>query len=947
MPERRDHALLDATEALLEREAELAEIDALIDRCRHGSGGVLVLEGPPGIGKTQLLSIARARARHKGAKVLFARCTQLERDFDFGLIRQLFEPPIAAASADQRAALLGGAAQLAAPLLGDLPLTTVVSTNDNLFNHTLRGLYRLTAKLAEHDPLLLIVDDAHWSDPASLRFLDFLVRRIEELPIGLLLTVRPGGPRPDDPGAASELLTPIRRDPVARILRPVPLSLDAVATLLQIRVGVEPEDRFAQACHTVTGGNPFLLHELASELVQQGIHPTAEHTQHVWGLGPRSVSHAVFTRLRWLPPAASALAMAVAVLGEDVEFRHAAELADLDLLTTAQTADALVQEDILAPGRPLRFVHSIVRAAVYAELPHAERAQYHHRAAALFRRDGWPPEQIAAHLFITDPSRDPTVVETLRQAASRALAKGNPEASATWLRRALNEPPSAEVRSDVLLELCLAEARLPGRELEHLRNALELIDDRKKRAVAALELARVTGIVAESSSAANLLDRVITDVRFTDTELALRLQAGYISLGRLYPATRAHALTRLASLRSQATPDHHTGSVLLANLALSAVEKARPASEAAELAEQALEGGSLLAQECWTLAYAINTLTWTERVHEAERAWTDVLRHSQQRGSKTMFILALTWRSHLAFRRGMIAEAEEDARLCLDICREHGWRGLLSYVLAFMVDALRERGELDRASHLMDDCPFDETLPYPLSSRGRLRCAQGRPWEGLADLLEAGRQLDARGIRNPAIVAWRSSAAMVLAQLHKPREARRLADEEVKVARAFGAPGAYGIALRVRATLEQGWDRIERLREATQSLEASPARLEHARALIQLGAALHRVGRRSEAQEHLRHGLDLAHRCNATALCQQAHTELLASGSRPQRFALVGVEALTPSERRVADMAAEGLGNREIAQALFVSRKTVEAHLSSTYRKLGLTSRLQLRNALT
>lgn len=941
VPERRSQLLPDVAEALFEREGELRELYGLIDCSRRGPGRVLVVEGPSGIGKTRLVNIAKERARHNGVRVLFARCAEFEHGFCFGLIRQLFEPLLATASSDQRAALLGGAARLAAPLFGERP-PIEVPIGAERFDAALRGLYWLTSNLAESEPLLLTVDDAHWSDTASLRFLNFLVRRIEDLPVGLLLAFRPG-----DRGVTRELLAPIRNDPLVHILRPAPLSVAAVAAFLRVGLGADAEDRFAQACHKVTGGNPFLVHELSSEFAQRGVHPIAEHAEQVWNLGPQSVSHTVLMRLRRLPPSASALAVAVAVLGDGVALRHAAELAELDPSTAAYAADALVQEDLFEPGRPLRFVHPILRTAVYDGLPHAERAQHHHRASVLLSREGTPPEQIAPHLLNTDPSADPAVVETLRQAAAWAYARGTPKVSATWLRRALSEPPSAEMRSDVLLELCLAEARVPGREVEHLKHGLELIDDRQKRAVIALELARVAGMVANPRSALNLLDRAIADSRQTDTELALRLEAEHISFGRRYPATRARALERLACLRSRATPDHLAGSVLLANLALSAVEETRPASEAARLAEQALDGGLLLAEECWTLAYAANTLMWAERVHEAERVWTDVLTQSRRRGSMTMVVLALVWRSHLAFRRGVIADAEEDARLCLTICREHNWKAPLSFALSFLVDALLERGELDFAARIFDECPCDEGLHYFLYSRGRLRCAQGRTREGLADLLECGRQLGVRGSEgNPAIIAWRSSAAAALAQLRRAQEARRLADEAVESARAFGALGACGVALRVRATLERGWDRIERLREATQLLEASPARLEHARALIDLGAALRRVGRRSEAQEHLRGGLDLAHRCGATALCQRAHQELLASGSRPQRFALAGVEALTPSERRVAEMAADGLGNREIAQALFVSRKTVEAHLSSTYRKLGIASRSHLRQVL-
>jgi DNA-binding CsgD family transcriptional regulator len=217
---------------------------------------------------------------------------------------------------------------------------------------------------------------------------------------------------------------------------------------------------------------------------------------------------------------------------------------------------------------------------------------------------------------------------------------------------------------------------------------------------------------------------------------------------------------------------------------------------------------------------------------------------------------------------------------------------------------------------------------------------------GLADLLDAGRRYDAVGSRNPAFIAWSSPAALALVALGRRDEARELAEEELELARTWGAPRALGAALRAAGLVEGGESGLARLEEAVQVLGESPAKLEHAKALTELGAALRRLNRRSAARDELRRAVELATICGASSLAARAETELLATGARPRRVALRGVASLTPSERRVAEMAAEGPTNQEIAQALFVTQRTVEVHLTSIYRKLDISSRSQLASAL-
>jgi DNA-binding CsgD family transcriptional regulator len=268
---------------------------------------------------------------------------------------------------------------------------------------------------------------------------------------------------------------------------------------------------------------------------------------------------------------------------------------------------------------------------------------------------------------------------------------------------------------------------------------------------------------------------------------------------------------------------------------------------------------------------------------------------------------------------------------------------------ALLARILLERGEPIAARDVLTLFGGDEhwsgRVAYAavLEARGWLALAEGKGDEALAAFLECGRRQTAARAPNPAVRAWRSGAALAAAMVDDLERASRLADEEIDLARDFGAPAALGGAQRTAGLVARGEEGLDRLREAVETLQDSPAELDHARALTDLGAALRRAGKRSEAQDTLRRGLDLAYRFGALSTAEHARAELTAAGARPRRAALTGFDALTASERRVAELAVEGLTNREIAQALFVTVKTVEWHLGNTYGKLGISSRGELK----
>jgi DNA-binding CsgD family transcriptional regulator len=935
-------------DTLLEREAELDAIETALEAVGRGTGQLVVLEASPGVGKTRLLEFTRHRAQERGFTVVHARAAELEQEFPFGVVLQLFEPRLRSAGDDERAKLLSGAAAFASSLfaLGDERHARVgqLAEGDAPYA-TLHGLFWLCANLAVEAPVVISVDDVHWADAPSRRFLSYLLRRLEGLPALAALTMRPA----ESPWG-DELVEEIESSPTATVIRPPPLSPAAVEKLVRARLSENADEAFTLACHEVTAGNPLLLRELLRELADAGLEPTESGARRLRRVSPRSISRIVLRRLGRLSEPARALARAVAVLDAHADLRYAAALAELDAAEAADAARLLADVELLHPGPELSFIHPIVRAAVYRDMPSADRARLHAQAGRTLQSDHAPIDQVAAHLLATHPASDTSVVETLRTAAERAMAQGTPAAAISYLRRALEEPPPGAAVPQLTAELGAAETRARDPSaIEHLTSALEMTAEPERRAAIGLDLGRALTMEGRLGEAIALLVRMVSELGGDHGELALRLEAELLAAARLSIHTRPLVSERLESLRERVEERGSAERALLANLAYEAVIQGEPAQLAADLGVRALGGGALLEEEgseSPTYYYAAWALALCDRLTEATEALDAAIVDARAHGSGLGFGLASCFRSNVCYRRGLVGDAEADARNALAVASHDGLEASLPLAIAFLIDTLIERGELSEAEETLASsglgAEFPDLIAYNplLVSRATLRILQGRTEEGLADLLENGRRGAAWGARTPAFFPWRSSAAVALVRLDRRDEALDLVSDELELARAFGAPRPLGIALRAAGLIADGPERIARLEEAATVLESSPAALDHARALVDLGAALRRANRRTAARERLRAGFRLAGECGATTLAQRAREELAATGARPRGAAHRDV--LTASERRVAQMAAEGLANRQIAEALFVTPKTVEWHLGQAYRKLGVHSRREL-----
>ena len=941
-------AFRPARPALLEREPEVSAIRDLVHAARAGTGGLLVAEGSLGTGKTRLLAEARAAAEASGLEVVAARGGEHEQGFAFGIARQLFEPLLARASSADRTDLMAGAAALAQPLFDESQFAPGSERPSDASFAMLHGLYWLLANLAFRQPMLVVIDDLHWADEASLRWIAYLAPRIDGLPLLLALATRPPEQSPE-PGFLSQILS----DPTAVVLRPGPLGAESAAVLARAAFGAQPDPGFVTACQSATGGNPLFLQAVLGMLAREHIAPTAANASRVVRTGPAEITRLVSRGLARLPQEATSLIQAAAVLGDGAPLELVAELSDLDGEGAARAAAALVRAELLRNEDPVEFMHPVIRTAIYGQIAGDERRRAHRRAGELLAAAGAPVEQAAAHLSATLPAGDPLVSGSLRRAAERSLAEGAPRAAASFLRRAIAERAPGDDTAGLLSFLGTAELGTDAfSAAEHLYQALAITEDPVRRGAIALRYARALTFLDRFEEAVHVLNEAIRAVDSPRTELLDQLEAYSFMLSLVRPELLRPAADRIASVHEGSLGHGLGGAVMRAVLAYHEFFRGASRNRCVNLARRALQDGWLLRRSTelvWILPVTVAFLAAGE-YEQVARVLEQALTEARRRGDPLSVVLILRQKGALAFHRGDLLAAEEDLRSS-EIGPDLAAVSSPLHYVGQLANVLLDRGELQEARRLLDAVPGGQQTHAGahlalLHARGRVLLEAGDAEAALHEFRTLGAATDALRIWNPATHPWRSQAALAMRLLGRPEEATGLAREELKLARQWGAPRPIGIALRALGLVQGGRRGEAQLRHAVAVLEPSGARLEQARALIDLGGMLRRANHRGDAREPLRRGLELAYRAGAAGLVKQGQDELAATGVRPRKLVLTGAEALTPSERRVARMAAEGMANKEIAQALFVTVKAVEVHLSSAYRKLQVKSRTQLPDAI-
>jgi hypothetical protein len=556
----------------LERGEELSRVATALDGAAGGEGQLIVIEGPPGIGKTRLVEDVRALAKARGFGRLVATGDEPERRLPWGIIRQLVERSILRYHGETRDRILAGPAGAALTALD----RALESGNGDEASQarTLHALWWVAADLAADRPLLIAVDDAQWADAPSLRYLSYLSRRMVDLPIALVVGTRP----PEDADGPLVDLTAGRAG--VRIV-PQPLSRGALATLVR-RDGEEPAQAVVEALHTASGGNPFLAGQLVDELEALGHRITdAATADAVRGLGPRTVSRALLGRLA---PEALGLARAAAVLGARADPAMACALAGLDDAGLVTATDALVNGGVLrADPTQLAFVHPVIREAVLHELPPLDRGGLHAEAARRLHAAGALAGRVAGHLAGAPPGVLPGGAAILRDAAAEALTEGDPATAALYLERAVRESPG-DAELSGRLGVALLDAGRHGDARDHLVAAARGSDDPVARA----------RLLAAAAFATQAVDGVATATRqllgdleaFTDEPdgaAALILEERLALLSSFGPARvqpSGRRLERFSGLAGDTAQER----ALLAMVAQRAFSTCRPAAEVLDLA---------------------------------------------------------------------------------------------------------------------------------------------------------------------------------------------------------------------------------------------------------------------------------------------------------------------------------------------------------------------------
>ncbi len=928
--------------ALLERESETVVLGEQLDRAVSGKGSLLVVEGPAGIGKTTLLRKAMDMARERGMRVVYGRGGVLERQIEYGVVRQMLEKALMGATDAEREDLLSGPAAPAAAVLGFADPPADAGPGRDPSENILHGLYWLMANLAESGPILAVFDDAHWGDGASLIASGYMARRVEGHPIAML-----AGVRDDEPESLAHTLSPVFLDAGAVMLRPKPLTGAAIGKILSHSFpGTAASPELIAAFSEASGGNPFFITELVNELSESHESLDELSPDQVFDAGPMAVRRSLLMRLGALGDDSRRLAQALAILGGEGELRHAVAIAGIDPDAGARAVDKLVAAGILESGRRLRVAHPLVRAAIAEDIQPSAQSAYHRLAFEILRKEGATDDETTVHALNSDPTGDADLVELLRRTADRAWRTGTPATAVVHLERALAEPPPAETRSEVFAELGKAEIRA-GRFPEgmaRIDQALEGLKNPELRVAAQRDRGFAAFASGGMERARELTSVSLAELGDSDSDAALQLEADLATLGWLTGGDSGLDLKR----HLQVPGDTAAERLILALLSQELHQGDAHPDQVEELAKRALGNGRMISEDTsealgWYMAiYALLTV---EAYDEVAVSIEQALADSVRRGSAFGRAGVLGSRAVLAINQGRLVDAEADARQAA----AGGVAPIMVPVNAsFTIRALAEQGKTEEAERVMIDSGIEHSPGGPTVLRWV-------PW-GRAILHEIQGNLDAvrtdvapmqeddqlnRGMK---ALSWRALLARTITRAKGySEEAEALAEEHLTWANWWGRPGALGIAQRSHGLAGKPELRAERLEEAIETLSKSELTTEEAKARVDYGIALLRAGRKSDGTGQLEAGLEMAMAGGARGVAEAAANELEIAGAAPKRLSF---DELTASERRVAEFAASGKTNREIADELFVTPKTVENHLTRVYSKLGVSSRRDLESAL-
>ncbi|MGV9943606.1 ATP-binding protein [Streptomyces sp. NPDC003401] len=882
--------------SLWERDEAVAAVGRVVDRLRadrSSPGRVHLLRGDAGFGKTALLAETRRIAEARGCTVWSARGGETLRSVPFNVVRQLLQLALLSLHPEEAREYLGDWYDIAGPALGIAEPGEGHADPQGVCD----GLVAAVTRLARREwPLVLLVDDAHWADQETLRWLAAFVARLDDLSVLVVVACRTGEVK----GDAAQYLDAVAAAAGPSVTSLSALTPEAVAGLTRATLGAHADDPFCREVWAVTGGNPYDTVELLAKVRDRALVPGESSATELRPLNRSARGGGLVDRLEQLGVDATRFAMAAAILGAGITVDQAARLAGMrhgvavrcaELLRTARILTAPDATAVPADDGDLEFVHPLIATAVYDSIPEGLRKAMHGIAAQVVIDAGKGLAAASRHLLQVHADDDEELVEQLREAAREHLAVGAPDAARRCLERALEEPPAPDVRPCVLYELgCATLLTSPARTIEHLRTAL---------AVPGLDNAGRVDAVYRLSQALTHNDQLEEAVRTVEAEAArqptgparMRLRAVQFMWEGIHAGetTSPGRSAKLAELAATCAGRDNAERALLILRGFDAMTHGENAEVVVELCDRALVNGRLAPGLGWTdpewglelLMMLASSYAYTDRLDRAEALFNEALRAYVTAGwSGGHLALAHAYLGLGLRRRGRLREAEESLRESLRIAERVG-RGLPLYWSATcnLVDTLLARGHVQEAWEVAEQYgfapPYPSTivLPDPRSVRGRLLLAVGRTQDGVNELEEAEKAAAARGHLNPVMVPWAADLARALAT-EDPARAAGLASAARRQAERFGTDTAIGEALRCAAALETGQRAVRLAAQAVAYLEASPCQYEHAAARVEYGIV-------SRSASELQRGLALARSCDADGLAARARTALDALGAPP------------------------------------------------------------------
>jgi len=869
-----------------------SDIEFALARVREAADrpGLLFLRGPSAIGKSALLD-ELTRLLENEVVLLATRCTQDGGDY---------------AGA---AGLLGaGAGEVLAGVTDDYG--------------RLRGLQRLADHRAAGRPLVFVLDDAHHCDAATVRWLTFLAGRAPDTPLFLLLTV------PCEHWRRTEaMLVELTGALGGATLELGPLGIEDMRALVAHECEAEPDDEFVRVCVEECGGKPGVVLGWLAALARARRRPDAAGAE--W-LRAEAIAGATAWWLSWLAARTDhlhAYATAVAVLGSAEPLATGA-LAGLPAGAVAEARTLLTTAGVLTTDGRFRLPE--LRRALLGAMGPDELTAAAVRGARLLSDEGRPHVEVAEVAMMLPALTEPWMYCALREAARSGSVRS--EDAVRYLRRVLGEVPG---HVDTRLELAtvLGEQE-PAAALELYAGVLADLAGTEAAVTVAVDYGAAAVRARRAGEAFPVLAEVARTLPGTlDRHQRAEVDAIVIALGLQDIATVRPALAHAARITLRDDAPTKAQVQLIHQLARAEMVAGESVRRALSLVWSAMPS-SVSAPDWWDL-YAALTLHHCGAHEEALAVTQWVLDAAASGSDPRSQSLALSMRAALRLRHGDLADAELDAEKALTADPEcaHG-DAMAGIVLASVATC---RGEQGRASELLTELgrpvhPID--LGWVEITRARLLEQRGRYDQAVDRLLRTGRELEAAGVRNPCVVPWHVDATRLLVRLGRMDAAGEIA--ATVAATSWDTPTTRGFALLTRGLVTADADALEASLEEFAVADDRPYEVQ---ALTALGSTLLREGHDKASRKHLRAAVDLAVRCGDSVAAQVARAELMRAGGRMGELATRPRDVLTVGELRVALLAAEGSTNREIAETLFVTVRTVESHLSNVYRKLGVRTR--------